>query len=198
MRCMKRTCSGSGRTGLSSLRKTGVQTSWSKSRMRLASSSGENRFTVWMRISARAHQAMDDWQSMDLGIRTYTLLRLRVEHALQFCTLLFRCMAPRCQYRSVRGEKRFGAPTHQVDDQLLRLEILLHLHPHAIRLELLHPLLLVCRLLEHRLLDLRLRELVPLQLLHLRARRDRHVLARREHVRDVVPQHRVTRRTHRG
>ena len=89
---------------------------------------------------------------------THALLGLGIEHALELRALLL---------------------GHEVDDELLRLEVLLHLHPHAVELQLLHPLVLLARLLEHRLLRLLLRELVPLELLHLRARRDRNVLTRR-------------------
>lgn len=84
--------------------------------------------------------------------------------------------------------------THQVDHELLRLKVFLHFHPDSIQLELLHPLLLLRRLLKHRLLRLLQRYLVPLQLLHLRVRRDRDVLARREQVLDVRAEQRRPRR----
>lgn len=72
--------------------------------------------------------------------------------------------------------------THKVDDELLGLEILLHLHPHAVSLQLANPLLLLQWFLvaENGLRSLLLRQLVPLQLLHFRTRRDRQILTCRQ------------------
>lgn len=69
--------------------------------------------------------------------------------------------------------------THKVYHQLLGLEVLLHLHPDAVHLELLYPFVLLVWLFvtEDSLRNLLLRQLVPLQLLHLRARCNRNTLA---------------------
>lgn len=69
--------------------------------------------------------------------------------------------------------------THEVDDQLFRFEVLLHFIPNAVRLQLADPFLLLRQDLfaEDSLTDLLLRQLVPLQLLHLGAWLDELVLA---------------------
>lgn len=76
-------------------------------------------------------------------------------------------------------KKQTDGLTHEIYDKLLGLEILLHLHPYAVHLEFLeHFLLLLWLVVIPKCFDnLLLGELVPLELLHLRAGRYGHFFA---------------------